>query len=469
MLCLPRVLFGAVIINEVAWMGDVDSANNEWIELYNDGASVSVDGWELSDGMNLSIPLSGTIGANAYAVLERTDDTSALGVAFLIYTGALVNTGATLTLKRSDGSIEDQIAGGEDWQNIGGDNTTKETAQYTSLGWVTGTPSPGHQNETKEKTITVGDEEQDSDNNGTKSESQTTKKSSGTNSKSVKMVLPDTELSLTLFAPQRAYVHQPVIMKMVPSGIGEKLLPSVRFTWNYGDLGTGKGKEVTHVYEYPGTYVVYATGEFLRHHASVRHEITVLPVAFSLTTNRGGDLQIHNDAKYEIDLGGYSVRGEKTVVIPEHTVLIPNGTITIPRNRLGASYAWLMDQEHTIVASTFNNDTSILSHDYSQQEEIATALPIGSYVSLPVYDSVPESNESFTFSTDGTFEEFTPEKTAPNTTSTVPVQDVEREDSQPATVNEAKVPIPDNALPYLGLVGVLSLGMVALYVGRVGK
>ena len=121
-LFLPSYAFGAVTINEVSWMGGTDSANHEWIELFNDsGSSVDVSGWELSDGMNLSIDLTGTIGANDYAVLERSSDASAPGTAFLIYTGALVNTGATLKLRRDDGGLEDQVAGGEDWKQVGGD------------------------------------------------------------------------------------------------------------------------------------------------------------------------------------------------------------------------------------------------------------------------------------------------------------------------------------------------------------
>ena len=138
--------YAAVTINEIAWMGNETSANDEWIELFNDGgSSVDVTGWVLRDGMNLEIVLTGAIGAGQYAVLERTDDDSAPGGAFLIYTGALTNTGATLVLARDDGGIEDQVSGGENWENIGGDNVTKETAQYTSSGWTTGAATPGKQ------------------------------------------------------------------------------------------------------------------------------------------------------------------------------------------------------------------------------------------------------------------------------------------------------------------------------------
>jgi len=113
-LLLPYSAQAAVSISEVAWMGSSASANHEWIELHNDGSAQDVSGWTLSDGVNLSIDLTGTISQNSYAVLERTSEDSAPGTAFLVYTGALVNTGATLRLTRSDGSLVDQVSGGTD-------------------------------------------------------------------------------------------------------------------------------------------------------------------------------------------------------------------------------------------------------------------------------------------------------------------------------------------------------------------
>ena len=80
-----------------------------------------LDGWTLDDGVNLSISLTGSIPGSGYVVLERSSEESSPATAFLIYTGALVNTGATLTLKNASGQIMDQVAGGENWQEIGGD------------------------------------------------------------------------------------------------------------------------------------------------------------------------------------------------------------------------------------------------------------------------------------------------------------------------------------------------------------
>jgi hypothetical protein len=89
-----------VLINEIAWAGTQADANDEWIELYNPtSSSISVTGWSLQalDGTP-NISLTGTISAGGYFLLERTDNNPTDVPADLFYTGALSDSGETLTL-----------------------------------------------------------------------------------------------------------------------------------------------------------------------------------------------------------------------------------------------------------------------------------------------------------------------------------------------------------------------------------
>jgi phosphatidylserine/phosphatidylglycerophosphate/cardiolipin synthase-like enzyme len=127
-----------IAINEVAWMGTTYSYNDEWIELYNT-ASTAIDltDWTLKafDGTP-SIPLSGSIPAKGYFLLERTNDNAVPGVAAdLIYTGAMVNSGELLELRDSAGTLIDSV---DAWH--AGDNTTKATMERTN-SLVSGTDS----------------------------------------------------------------------------------------------------------------------------------------------------------------------------------------------------------------------------------------------------------------------------------------------------------------------------------------
>lgn len=350
LLCLIPVnaTTAAVIINEVAWMGTIDSANDEWIELYNDGpTAVSVDDWTLSDGVALDITLLGEIPATSYAVLERTDDTSAPGTAFLIYAGALANTGVTLTLRRADGTIEDTVAGGENWVAIGGDNLTKDTAQLTNSGWVTGMPTPGAVNVSSARVV---------DNAPTTAPKKAAVSSSriAASKQSVAKVQPINELALEINIPDVVYVNQSIELGAVATGLGDSLLNSLKYRWNFGDMQTANGKTVEHVYDYPGEYIVTVWSGYASHEEVARETVTVLPVTFSLTKNMRGDVQIHNDSPYEVNVSGFSLAGITALKFPERSFIPMHGTVTVAASRVPRVAAdkqlQLLDREGNLMA-----------------------------------------------------------------------------------------------------------------------
>lgn len=432
--CTPCSVRAAVVINEIAWMGTATSANDEWIELHNNGLSpTALDDWVLTDNVSLVITLAGTIPAGGYAVLERTDDSSAPGAAFLLYTGALSNSGGTLTLTRADGSIEDQIAGGSNWESIGGDNVTKETAQRTDSGWITAIGTPGAQNATLMSVNT------DIDDNGSKE----SKSSSGGGAGSTQKELPAPVQSVRIVAPAIAYVHQPVQFDVIPSGSGDRL---VRYFWNFGDGILEESKDPVHSFAHAGDYVVVVRSRYLGKEAIARVKLTVLPPALSLARTELGAVQIHNDAQYEIDLGAFVVRGEKEFVIPKHTILLPRATLTVhrkllesgPRNMVslhdpaGVTLATMLAHQTSSKQETDEHDQSLIIS--TPQVEAAVAPVSAEFDPIEAYE-IPE----------------TPMVYRP---------------AQVAAVVEAeKLPLQD-MLPYLGLVGVLSLGILGVYLRK---
>lgn len=370
-LCLPQFVAAAVTINEIAWMGSVTSVNHEWIELYNDSsASVSLDGWQLSDGDGVAIDLTGTIGGGGYAVLERTSDDSAPGTAHQLYSGALKNTGATLRLYRSNGALEDQVSSGENWESLGGDNETKDTAQYTPNGWITASPTPGQANRVNPSVTTS-----DGDGSGSVSTVVTAKPRSSAE-RSEPLTLPGNNLSLDIVAPQQVFVNQPVTFSVTPKRVGPTIGRSLKYLWNFGDLYTDTSQKTVHVYAYPGTYVVTVHGAYATQDYVGVHEITVLPVAISLTKNANGDIQINNDSPYTIDLSNYQLAGNKTLVIPDNTQLLSRQTITVPAARLGNTVhgaAVLYDAELVVVAET-KVSHSELRDVTASESQVGTAI-----------------------------------------------------------------------------------------------
>lgn len=123
-----------VLINEIAWMGSIKSAADEWMELKNiSNAEVDLTNWQLisKDGqikINFSDLKNRKIGSGSYVLLERTDDNSVPGItADFIYKGGLSNMDETLRLFDSSCNLIDEVSANPDWP--AGDNSAKKTME----------------------------------------------------------------------------------------------------------------------------------------------------------------------------------------------------------------------------------------------------------------------------------------------------------------------------------------------------
>ncbi len=430
---LPSLTYAGVSVSEVAWMGSVESVNHEWIELYNsDASAVSLAGWKLTVGESVTIALAGEIPAGDYVLLERNrgDGVYLANPPFVTYTGALVNTGATITLRTGDETIVDQVVGGTDWENIGGNNTTKETAQYSGTKWITAEATPGSANKTVGSETTPSDEEEVTTAPLVRSGGGVLLRPP---KKTLKLERANTELALVIDAPEIAYVGQEIPFVVTPAGPNDTILHSLLYNWNFGDGYSESGKEVTHQFLYPGEYAVNVYASYARHEQIARVTITVLPVTVSLTQNTAGDVQVHNNSPYEVPLSGFRLRGVESVIFPPRTMLLPRGTITVSKNRLQASYGdsvALYDSEGQLVATT--NNTAKVSTEVVPEEVLLSI------------EQEAEATDFFTF---------TPRAEASTEPVYVPHKDADAvygADSQPSLIEatvEAESPQESSARP----------------------
>lgn len=455
----PVSVLAAVVISEVAWMGDDESANNEWIELHNTGSNtVNLEGWSLSDGMGLDIELSGVIKGGDYEVLERTDDDSALGGALLIYTGALTNTGATLSLYRSDGGLEDRVVGGDGWENIGGDNVTKETAQLLNSGWSTAIATPGkpNQNISSSPDDTEGEEDSGETNYSTKSTNKT-------NKDATPLSLPEGDLGLAIEANKLGYVNQPINFSVRAEDVVKVVKESLNYHWNFGDLGTGIGENVSHAYAYPGTYVVTVYGEFSYHEAVAKKEITILPVQFSITRNLDGDVQVSSNSQYEIDVSGYTLSGTKSIKFPPYSVIGPMGTITVPKEKFEdkvISLVALYDNKGELVASTF--------YMYDDEREVVSGAVIeaGASITAPPAKPIPTITDTAARTTNFVFRDDTFPESISSESETILVN----ENPEVKNLASAVTAESDKELwVYFALLLLIALGVSGIHLGNRNK
>lgn len=352
LLC-PLTSRAQVLFSEIAWMGTDTTADNEWIELYNfSGTDTDVTGWTITFNDTPFISLTGIIPPHGVVVLERTNDDTLPGSAFQIYTGALPNTGGTLKVQDLTGAVNDEVVGGTNWSAIGGSNSVpKMTPQRTRTGtWITGLPTPGADNAQENVPIP-----QDDTKDETVTETSKPKSSGGGGSsrkvKETAVVLPGV-LSMTVTAPKTTYVNQTIEFEAVPQGIGKTLMNSLVYSWNFGDTYVGNGKKISHVFSHPGEYIVVVEAVFAKQRVLTRHDITVLPTSFELSRTDSNDILLHNNAKYEVDIGGYVLQGDSQFTFPKFTYVKANGTLIVPKNRIGqqTSVVSLLDTERTHVA-----------------------------------------------------------------------------------------------------------------------
>ncbi|RJQ31305.1 PKD domain-containing protein [Candidatus Parcubacteria bacterium] len=326
----PAVTMAAVFINEAAWMGGETSANDEWIELRNDGQeSVDLAGWTLAaeDGtpdMNFSGALNKIIPADGYYLLERTDDGTVPEVAAdLIFTGALGNNGEVLILKDKNGVEIDRLNASSGWP--AGDNASKQTMQRTSSGaWVTaeGTPKASNYSSNQASLSSQG--------SGASSEGEQGQlKGSISGDSSVKW--PEEERIYASAGEDRAaIVGADVTFSGKSLGLKKEPLENARYLWNFGDGSFAEGKSVRHFYKYPGNYIVALDVSSGQYSVSDRLTVKVAPNELGIIEANEQFVKLENKSSLTIDISGWFLKsGNKVFKFPNSSFAAPKSELMI--------------------------------------------------------------------------------------------------------------------------------------------
>jgi len=365
-ICNAKV-FAAVRVNEIAWMGTTNSANDEWMELYNtDTSVVNLSGWTLvaNDGAPL-ITLAGSISGSGYFLLERTDDSTVPTVsADQIYSGALGNEGENLSLKDTSGTTVDSVNQTGGW--IGGDNVTKETMQYTGTIWITGSGTPKAENVSDDSNN--GDD--DDDNEDTDDDNETTTQTSNSvkdeEKKKVDIYTLELATDSVIIAGNPTRFRVGVYKNDIRQILGIH-------AWNFGDGTFVEDTEkhlrndfdVTHIYKNPGTYVAvfeYRTSIFKKD-PEVRHRVTIDVVPHTVdiaSVIPGESITLKNATSKEVALDAWIIMTSGgTYTFPRNTIILPNTELIFSQETLGIpidmTARLLLSDQKTVVSSVEKN------------------------------------------------------------------------------------------------------------------
>ncbi len=263
--------------------------------------------------------------------------------------------------------------------------------------------------------------------------------SSQTKDSGKKVVYPVTGLKIT--APAIAHVNELVEFIAEPSDGRKGRL--VRYHWNFGDGTTSDTASPVHSYKYPGTYVVIVESYYLKEERVSRHEIEVLPVTISISSDVSGAVTITNNGKEEINLHGMTVGGRGEFIFPKHSILMPGKSITVTPTDSSKSdnhLAVLRDSAGAIVASEKSTFTmKPTSHSFA-------AASTKSVSTNPVTKQGPED-----------------EMEVSEETASFGVSEAHAAGDQVASASRAET---KDFWPYAGLLAVILFGLYSIYTNR---
>lgn len=335
----PVLGAGAIIINEVAWMGSLpktgetatQAANNEWIELKNTtNAPINLGGWKLmaQDGTP-DIDLTGIISASGFFLLERTSDDTIVGIqADQIYVGALSNSGERLFLKDTSGIVIDEVNASLGW--MAGDNNTKQTMQLIGSVWTTSSSTPRVENSAPPA----------SSSPPLTSPAPTPQGQAGGQ---VPAPVISTPLpAIKVYAGEDKIVAVGSLNEFIGEAVGPKneSLINPRFWWNFGDGASKEGRVVSHIFQAPGKYTV---GMHVSSGSDARSDyllITVVPNQVKVKNvliGEEGYLILFNPAGTEIDIGEWALEdgAGRKFFLPSRTKIGPNAEIALSNRVTG--------------------------------------------------------------------------------------------------------------------------------------
>lgn len=227
---------------------------------------------------------------------------------------------------------------------------------------------------------------------------------------------------LTVTAPSVGYVGQLLKFDIEPKDGTKGRL--VRYSWNFGDGEISEEKNPRHQYSYPGTYVVVVESYFQKETKLLRQELTILPLEVTLFASVGGGVEVTNRGKHELDLSGMILSGNVDFVFPKNTILLAGKSMMV-RAVSGPSVS-LKDEFGTLLTT---GAKPTVAANQILRSTVRTATPS----IVPVAEASVEPP----FST----------STTPTVTSNV----------------AAASGVPDNTWSYLGLLGVIAVGFLALF------
>lgn len=131
--------------------------------------------------------------------------------------------------------------------------------------------------------------------------------------------------------PRVISIHTPLDFNAEVSGL-KKSAKRLRFDWSFGDGTAGRGKEISHTYQFPGEYIVVVNGYQDDEYATSRIDVKVVDPQIEIVNVSAGltAIEVRNNSNEEINLGGWLIlSGQEKFIIAKDTIIKPRSKLHI--------------------------------------------------------------------------------------------------------------------------------------------
>lgn len=400
-LFLPIFASADVQINEVMYDLDGSDTDREWIEILNSGeSSVLISNYSFRENDTNhkleSVEGGSEIPPSGYAVIVdnvqkfKVDNPQFSGI-LIDSTFSLSNTGETLSIVKGDDIID--TVSYTDKDGASGDG---KTLNRDGSGWLVRSKNPGGG-------ISEG-------------ASVTTSKEINDTSVSTISTVIEEEFEPQVHAnagtDKEVLAGTNVMFEGKAIGIKKELIPSARFRWNFGDGVVKEGKNISHLYIYPGKYIVslnvisgeYSEGDTVK--------VTVLAPELLISKRvegNNGYIEISNESSKDVNVSGLMIRDKNyNFAFPEGTILASKnktrflnsitGIKDVNNTTLVYANGVEITPEKSVVTPAKQNNTTIKTVEIRQdsispiKSKIEPNEVIGNAASADLFDSSKSSN-----------------------------------------------------------------------------
>src|SRR3990167_1227693 len=424
----PFLAKASVYISEIMYDLEGSDDKKEWIEIYNNTAGeINLKDWRFYDGSNHILnepPANGGRGslilpAYSYAILSSDATTTVAN--YPVYSGAvidtvmsLVNTSETLKIIDASGSIIDTVS----YNSSMGANGDGNSLQKINGVWSAGSPTFGYANASSAQSSSASSQESQSSSANSSSSSAEAVIASG----SVAYNYKNEQISAKAGEDKTAVAGADVVLEGKAYGFKKEPLENAIYLWTPGDGSSKEGKNIRHIYKYPGNYIAVLNVSSGDVSASDRINIKVVPNELRIIETKSEFIKLKNKSGVILDISGWFLRaGGSVFKFPDYSLVAVNSELMISSDVSKLKFAsddFLAEilYPNGSVAFFYPPDgeagsSAPVSSSSSKPKEIVLSKPSEKKVEVAVVSSVVSSkNYSSSSATTNSRQNFTAEK-----------------------------------------------------------